>query len=552
MRSYPRLPFLSCLLAVVCFTACESDESPSDTSTDAGDTSGSDSEFVGSLTYQEHVRPLVEENCAGCHTEGGAGPMALDTWEDFSTWGAAAVAAVEAGTMPPWTPDSECRPIHNDRSLADDEIAVFTGWLADGSIEGAEGDYVAPELNLVDLGEPDWEIAPTVAYTPSLDAPDDYRCLPLDHVFEEEALIGAFDVLPGVAETVHHVLVYAVGPNAIEAMEALDEEEEGPGYTCFGGPRVGSGDLVAGWAPGSPPTQFPDNSAVRLAPGSRLVMQVHYSTASITDPATLEADQTHVRLWEKTDAENLLLVMLFADLDIPIPAGEAEVTHTSTLIYPINARIAGIAPHMHQLGTEISLTTADDGCLIDIPEWDFNWQQYYFFEDDAALEVAVGTEIELTCKYDNSSANQPVVNGEQLEPRDVEWGDGTFDEMCIGFIAGMVPNYPSNGGLCGPFDACFEDCWEDEGVDCFMRCGLSGGGGCLNCLATGLQPCLIAECPGEAFALQACQSGCGVLYSCLSVTCREEFDAVYECLIPHARAGACDEGLAACDASMAE
>ena len=478
--------------------------------------------------------------------------MVLDTWEDFSLWGAAAVASVEAGTMPPWTPDAECRFFHGDRTLTDEEIAVFTGWLADGSVEGAESDYVAPDLDRLDLGEPDWEIAPAVAYTPSLDAPDDYRCFPLDQEFEEEALIGAFDFVPGTPETVHHVLVYVVGPSGVEAMEALDAEEEGPGYTCFGGPRAGSGDLVAGWVPGSPPTQYPRDSAFRLAPGSRLVMQVHYSVAEITDPAMLEADQTRVRLWENADAENLLLVVLFADRDIAIPSGDAEVKHTSDLIYPINARLVGVTPHMHELGTEISLSTAEDGCLVDIPEWDFSWQQYYFFEDEAAFDIEVGTAIELTCKYDNSAANQPVVNGEQPEPRDVEWGDGTFDEMCVAFVSALVPNYPSTGGLCGPFTACFDDCWEDGGVDCFLSCALSGGGACLNCTAGGLQPCLIANCPAEGFAFQACRSECGFLYSGLSVTCREEFVTLFECLMPAARAGECDEGLAACGASMGE
>ncbi|MFT6397528.1 MAG: hypothetical protein ACJAYU_002282 [Bradymonadia bacterium] len=551
MSSHSFVASFSCLLVAATLVACESDDSPDDTDAGVVDTSGADTEFVGSLTYQEHLRPLVEENCAGCHFDGGAAPMALDTWEEFSTWGDAAVAAVEAGTMPPWMPDDNCRPLRDARTLTADEISVFTGWLADGSAEGSEDDYIALVVDRVDLGEPDWEIAPALEYTPNLDRPDDYRCFPLDHEFTEEALIGAFDVVPGVSETVHHVIVFVVGPNSVERMEALDEEDDGPGYTCFGGPRVGSGELVAGWAPGSPPTRYPEDSAIRLAPGSRLVMQVHYSVVGVTDASTV-ADRTHVRLWENADAENLLLVMPFSNNDIEIPAGDAEVVHSANHNYPINARLVGLLPHMHTLGTEISLSTDDDGCLIDIPEWDFNWQQYYFFEDDSIVDFEVGDEFELTCRYDNSAANQPVVNGEQLEPRDVAWGDGTLDEMCLAFVATLVPNHPSNGGVCGPFDSCFTDCWEEDGVDCFMSCALSGGGGCLGCAAGGMQGCILANCATEGIALQVCQSNCGPLYSCSSVTCREEFDAVFECIMPHAREGECDEGLAACDVSMGE
>lgn len=546
MRAFPRraFPFLFCLLGAVSLAACESDEPGSDTGVDGGS--------VGELTYHEHLRPLIEESCAGCHTDGGAAPMVLDTWEGFSTWGAAAVEAVESGTMPPWTPDPDCRPLQGDRSLTADEIDVFSGWLADGSREGAEADYVAPEATDVEFGVPDWDIAPAVEYTPSLALPDDYRCFPLDYEFEEEALIGAFDIVPGDSATVHHVLIYPVGPAGIDTMEALDAAEDGPGYSCFGGPGAGSRDLLAAWIPGSPPTQFPGDSAIRIVPGSRLVMQVHYSTAGITDPAELRADRTRLRLWENADAEELLVVLGFVDREIPIPAGEAEVTHRSNHIYPIDARLVMVAPHMHNLGTEISIRHAEAGCLVDIPDWDFNWQQYYFFEDDSTVEIEVGTELELTCTYNNSTENQPLVNGLQLEPRDVAWGDGTFDEMCVAFVGGLIPNYPSNGGLCGPFDACIDGCIEDGGVDCFMSCALAGGGSCLSCVSGGLQGCVLDHCPLEGLLLQTCLSDCGPLYSCSSVTCREEFGSLIECVKPHALEGACDEGLAACDASMGE
>jgi hypothetical protein len=38
------------------------------------------------------------------------------------------------------------------------------------------------------------------------------------------------------------------------------------------------------------------------------------------------------------------------------------------------------------------------------------------------------------CHYDNSPGNQPVVDGQRLPPRDVTWGEGTHDEMCLSYI----------------------------------------------------------------------------------------------------------------------
>ena len=39
--------------------------------------------------------------------------------------------------------------------------------------------------------------------------------------------------------------------------------------------------------------------------------------------------------------------------------------------------------------------------------------------------------LNLSCRWDNSAANQPFVDGKQIEPTDLEWGDDTGDEMCL-------------------------------------------------------------------------------------------------------------------------
>jgi hypothetical protein len=47
--------------------------------------------------------------------------------------------------------------------------------------------------------------------------------------------------------------------------------------------------------------------------------------------------------------------------------------------------------------------------------------------------------IRLRCRYDNTAARQPVIDGVPQAPRDVRWGEGTFDEMCINFFYATVP-----------------------------------------------------------------------------------------------------------------
>jgi hypothetical protein len=58
----------------------------------------------------------------------------------------------------------------------------------------------------------------------------------------------------------------------------LDRTEPGPGYTCFGGPRIPRADLLGlgGWSPGAPPTQMPEGVGMLVPAGATVVMQVHY------------------------------------------------------------------------------------------------------------------------------------------------------------------------------------------------------------------------------------------------------------------------------------
>src|SRR5258708_39793814 len=71
--------------------ACSSSEAPAPPAPGASTT-----------TYYEHVKPLVDEHCTQCHTQGGIAPFALTTFDDVSAHAAAIGAAVESRIMPPW------------------------------------------------------------------------------------------------------------------------------------------------------------------------------------------------------------------------------------------------------------------------------------------------------------------------------------------------------------------------------------------------------------------------------------------------------------------
>ena len=67
-------------------------------------------------------------------------------------------------------------------------------------------------------------------------------------------------------------------------------------------------------------------------------------------------------------------------------------------------------------------------CLLDIERWDFHWQGAYTLRTTKRVEM--NDSISLECHWDNSAANQP----DGLPPRDLNWGEGTNDEMCLGLL----------------------------------------------------------------------------------------------------------------------
>ncbi|MFT6395486.1 MAG: hypothetical protein ACJAYU_000228 [Bradymonadia bacterium] len=492
---------------------------------------------------------MIDENCLGCHSAGGIGPFPLDDPDTISDWSGAIVDSVSYRRMPPWMPSENGLEILRSRRLNDSDVATFEAWAANGFELGDPSAYTPPVDDGTELRAPDIFLEPEVPYVADPERPDDYRCLSFPMVFEEETLVTGYDVIPGARDVVHHVILYLVPEGDIAQMESLEAQEEGPGYTCYGGSRVGQDQMIAAWVPGANPEQFPDGMAMRIPAGARLVMQVHYNTSQTT--GTPPPDTTQVALWTTDEQpERLILVVPFYDFSLNIAAGESRIVEGQPAAIPFDADVIGVVPHMHTLGHEIrgflTTETVSDMQIFEIPKWDFNWQQFYWFHEADTMPVSAGEQFRIECIYDNSAANQAVVNGEILEPRDVQWGEGTFDEMCIIFMLVSVPAHPSNGGLCGGFETCVQEC-EDDDAACFMTCAFTGGFDCISCVFDEIEPCVRNHCIDAAVPFIECDDNCDDEYGCNTSSCKDEFSTLLECVLPQMKAGACNDGLAECD-----
>jgi hypothetical protein len=362
--------------------------------------------------------------------------------------------------MPPWHADRRYRRYLYDPSLTDAQIRTIVRWSATGarrgdpSKPGATLPSVAPHMSRVDT-----RLAMPSAYTPRrpVGGGDDYRCFVLPWNADRARFVTGFNVNPGQRREVHHMILFLASPADASTVDRWETADRRAGYSCYGGPsltgsRQIAAQFLAGWVPGSFGTDFPAGTGIRILPGSRLVLQVHYNLES-TRP---RPDRSVVEL--KLDdqvAKRAIYVPLvnFTWLIDPqtfrIPAGRKRVTHGFAadprpivrLFDPQLDVSRGLVAysallHMHRLGRSGQIAVQRPGSreiLLAINRWDFDWQREYFFAEPEV--IAPGDDwLSIRCVHDNSRAAQPVVNGKRRAPRTVTWGENSSDEMCIGFM----------------------------------------------------------------------------------------------------------------------
>lgn len=412
-------------------------------------------------TFRGDVASVLANHCGPCHFAGGVAPFRLDSYAAARERHADIALATATGHMPPWLPQEDtCAKLRFSRAMDAASKDVLRRWSEAGAPEGSAGaravavptdagaPLVAPRAIL--------GAAPAESYEPKRAREDDYHCFVLDPAIDAARTIAGFRIVPGEPAMVHHVVLYEVREAAVPRVAARDAAEKGVGYTCFGGIGVGpairagapgSGELVsfdtqlvAGWAPGADlggATVFPAGTGIRLAKGSRLVMQVHYSLRNFRNGMR---DRTRVDLFEGEPglAQALWLPIFQYDIRVPPgvgPSDPAAVVRSQTKL-PFPLRVHGAAPHMHLRGASVTVTADDEvgdagakSCLLDIPRWDFHHQQAYWF-----AEPRVVTSAQLTCRYDNRPESQPSSLGQRAVPRTLKWGEGTDDEMCLAFL----------------------------------------------------------------------------------------------------------------------
>ncbi len=384
------------------------------------------------VTFSRQVVRIFQQHCQACHRPGEVAPFSLMTYRDAYARRDDIADVVRSRDMPPW----KAVPGHGEfadvRRLSDAEIALITGWVADGAPEGDAKDLPAVRTfpSGWTLGTPGAVLAMEEPFTVPPRTRDLYRCFSVPiRVPGESRFIRASEILPGNRKIVHHVVTFLdVTGRSVE----LDRAEPGAGYTCFGGPGFDSAGGLGGWAPGYPGIEIPRGVAWGIPPRARLVMQVHYNNPGDTP----ETDVTRIGLhFTAGPFDRRLHGLLASAWGFSIPAGAPRTPVLARTQVAEDLEAIAVHAHMHLLGREMTVIARLPGGrtepLLRIDDWDFDWQLLYYFKRPVALPA--GTVIEAECIYDNSAANP---RNPSKPPRAVTSGFETTDEMCQARVLG--------------------------------------------------------------------------------------------------------------------
>jgi hypothetical protein len=85
------------------------------------------------ITWDVEIARIVQARCVSCHTEGGAAPMPLETYEQARPWARAIRDEVLARRMPKWHAARGYGDFANDPSLSPFEVGLIASWAAGGA-----------------------------------------------------------------------------------------------------------------------------------------------------------------------------------------------------------------------------------------------------------------------------------------------------------------------------------------------------------------------------------------------------------------------------------
>ena len=368
--------------------------------------------------YATEIAPIIAEQCASCHREGGIGPFAMDSHLMLQGWSPMIREVLLTKRMPPTQVDPYIGHFSTARYISDLDLQRLVHWIDAGAPRGGADIDPLTELQFPDrrewqLGEPDFIVKAPVHEIPATGVLD-YINIEVELPFEEDKWVRAVQYIAGDEAVLHHLLSYVTAPR-----EAVQEESP---VAVNASTR-----FLEGYAPGKVDAiAFPQNTGVYIPQGYNLSMQFHY-----TPNGRATVDETLLGLYMHDDppAYENFTESVSGMFRIPPFAGNHAAS--AEYVFAEDVVVTGLRPHMHFRGKDMKLSAElPDGSiteLLSVPNYSYAWQPTYALEEPVNLPA--GTMVHVTGTFDNSEYNPANPD----PSKELTFGLQSWDEMFIGY-----------------------------------------------------------------------------------------------------------------------
>jgi len=376
------------------------------------------------VTYGNQISRLIQNRCVHCHRDGEIAPFSLESYEDVVGWAEMILEVTQQRRMPPWHANPQFGHFSNDASLSDEELESIKQWVAAGAPPGNLEESPAPRQFSLgwQMGEPDLVVpmadepfqVPATGVIP-------YQYFVVDPGFTEDKWVSAAECRIGNRAVVHHIIV-ALQQQRRQQVHGVQSE------------------WITATAPGAQPLILPDGYAKLIPAGSKLVFQMHY-----TPNGTIQHDLSSVgfKFVDRQQVRKVVGTREAVNRRFVIPPGAENHQVTAQFRFDQDSLLLSLFPHMHLRGKSFRYVAkypdGQEEILLDIPQYDFNWQNSYEFTE--AKRLPAGTILHCIAHFDNSKNNFANPDPSQA----VRWGDQTWEEMMIGYFNMALADQDLNG-----------------------------------------------------------------------------------------------------------
>lgn len=411
------------------------------------------------VTFNEHIAPIIFQNCSPCHSKNEAGPFPLTNYSEIKRKGKTILKVIHENYMPPWPADTLYSRFLHEKKITEYEKKVLLKWLESGMNEG-EGAKPQYTNDSKSKGrKPDLVLRMKEPFFIKGNNRDNFIIMKFPFELPEETYVDFIEFVPDNKKLLHHVNTHLISFNEDQKKQLevgdywYDHENikqnsrtyhEVLGLLNDDGSYPMLTPSVSNYLPGMKDVKYPEGIGGYIFPkkGILYANDIHYGPSPIDT-----IDNSYYNIYfAKSKPKRLLKEMQLGTLGkvavkpaLVIPANEID---TFTIDYKLQEDISllTIVPHMHLLGEYYEayavLPNSTKIPLIRIPKWNFRWQYAYTFPHPVHLPL--GTKIHITAIMDNTSKNPLNPND---PPQIVIERDGsmrTTDEM-LQFIFVYIP-----------------------------------------------------------------------------------------------------------------